>query len=121
MDVTIDFVRYFIAGLLFCSPLLIFFTLVVFSVGLRVGHLEKWSIYDSLYWTVITATTVGYGDFRPKKHRSRVLTIAVVLVGMMYTGIIVSLAVMATTESLKKNIDFSNVVQRLNPQQVEQR
>ncbi len=108
MNVTIDFIKYFTVGLLYCLPLLLCFATFVLSLGYWVGRVERWSFSDSIYWTVITATTVGYGDFRPTKHRARLLAIPLVLVGMMYTGIIVALTVMATSESIKKNIDFSN-------------
>lgn len=32
-----------------------------------VGHFEKWNVLDSIYWCVMTSTTVGYGDFSPTK------------------------------------------------------
>ena len=36
---------------------------------------EEWGLIDSLYFTVKTATTVGYGDIVPTKPVTRVFTI----------------------------------------------
>lgn len=33
--------------------------------ALVIGHYEGWSIVQSLYYCIITATTIGYGDFYP--------------------------------------------------------
>ena len=114
MAVTSNFVRYFGWALLYCSPLLIFFCVLIFISGFLVGRLERWSWTDTIYWTIITATTVGYGDFRPTKHRSRAYTIVVVLVGMMFTGVIVAITIASTTESLKHHINLDIAKERFS-------
>jgi voltage-gated potassium channel len=114
MGVTIDFLHYFGLGLLYCSPFLLFFSSVIFGVGFLVGHIEKWNWRDTIYWTIITATTVGYGDIRPTKGKSRLYTITVVLVGMMFTGVIVALTIAATTETLKRHINVDEAKERFN-------
>jgi voltage-gated potassium channel len=70
---------------------------VVFMLlGYLAGKQEGWSRSDSLYWAFVTATTVGYGDFRPTKRRSRIIAV----LGLLTTGIIIALGVHAATKAL---------------------
>jgi voltage-gated potassium channel Kch len=55
---------------------------VVFA-GTVVFHiLEKWSWVDSLYFTVITLATVGYGDLTPTTQLGKLVTVLFVIIGV---------------------------------------
>ena len=43
---------------------------------------EDWTVVQALYFTVITLTTIGYGDLHPTTEFSRVFTIFFVLAGV---------------------------------------
>ena len=43
---------------------------------------EDWSIIDSLYFSVVTLTTVGYGDLHPTSDYSRIFTIIYIFIGL---------------------------------------
>ena len=45
-------------------------------------YIEGWSLFDSLYMTVITLATVGYGETHPLTLPGRVFTIFLILGGM---------------------------------------
>jgi len=104
MEVTGDFLRLFLRGLYFTSPLLLVLLLTIVLVGQIVGRHEGWSKFDALYWSFITAITVGYGDFRPCKRLSKVLAVLTALVGIIFTGIVVAVALHAAQTSFKKYI-----------------
>jgi voltage-gated potassium channel len=44
---------------------------------------ESYSLFDSLYMTVITLTTVGYEEVHPLSPRGKLFTIALLLVGVL--------------------------------------
>lgn len=59
----------------------------VFAVMLCVGiavyvYTEGWSIMDAAYFSVITLTTVGYGDMHPTTVFSKLFTMGYVLFGV---------------------------------------
>lgn len=44
--------------------------------------LEDWSWVDSLYFSVVAVTTVGFGDLTPTTDSSKLVTVVYVLVGI---------------------------------------
>ena len=101
MEFTFKYLYYFFEYVALVWPLLAFLALILVLLGLVVSRLESWSRFDSVYWAFITATTVGYGDFRPLRRPSRIISILIALVGVTFTGILVALAVNAATASFK--------------------
>src|SRR5215470_1255323 len=94
------FLKEFAFDLWVTSPLLLSLALVVMAIGQFVGKREGWSPFDSFYWSFITATTVGYGDLRPRRSGSKILSIVIALTGLTFTGILVAVAVHSATIAL---------------------
>jgi len=63
--------------------------LATLSVGVTGFHyLEGWNFVESLYATVVTISTVGYGDFSPRTSEGMLFTVFLIIVGvgtMLYT------------------------------------
>ena len=66
-----------------------------------VGRAEGWSRSDAIYYAFITATTVGYGDFRPRRVASKMTAVGIALVGLLLTGIVVAIGVEAAHQTFK--------------------
>ncbi|HEU4915855.1 MAG TPA: potassium channel family protein [Acidimicrobiia bacterium] len=45
---------------------------------------EGWSVVDALYFTVVTLTTIGYGDLHPTTDLSKLFTIFFVFAGVSF-------------------------------------
>jgi voltage-gated potassium channel len=58
--------------------------LLLFLIMGVVGYMiiESLSVLDALYMTIITVSTVGYGDILPSSQQSRMFTILLILLGI---------------------------------------
>jgi Ion channel len=101
MGLTLTFLKGFATGLWLTSPLLLSLAMAICLLGRSVGKKEGWSLLDTFYWSFITATTVGYGDLRPAHRRSKIVAIFIAFLGLILSGIVIAVAVNATTLALK--------------------
>jgi voltage-gated potassium channel len=60
--------------------------------------LEKWQFLDALYMTVITITTVGYGEVREVSEPGRVYTVFLIFMGMGIMAYTVGMVAQAMVE-----------------------
>lgn len=56
--------------------------LIVIIGTLCYHYIEGWSWIDAAYFSVITLTTIGYGDFSPQTTFGKVFTIFYILIGV---------------------------------------
>lgn len=64
-------------GLLLALPLL-------GTLGYTV--IERWSVFDALYMSIITVTTIGFGEVHPLSEPGRAFTIVYILAGVGVVG-----------------------------------
>lgn len=66
--------------------------LTTIGLGTLVYHwLEDWSWVDSLYFSVVAGTTVGFGDLVPTKDSSKLFTIAYIIFAVSIIGTFLNL------------------------------
>jgi voltage-gated potassium channel len=98
---TITFLKQFAIGIGLTFPLLFCLVAAIALAGQIAGKKEGWSRSDSFYWSFITATTVGYGDIRPVGRGTKILAVLIAFMGLILSGIIIAVAVEATTLALR--------------------
>jgi len=69
----------------------LWFSVLLFATPVLIGTIffkfnEDWSYIDSFYWSVVTCTTVGYGDMSLEQESSRTFSIFFILIGFGCVG-----------------------------------
>jgi voltage-gated potassium channel Kch len=99
---TIVFLKDLVMSLWLMFPLLFTLLAAITLLGKWVGRIEGWSGLDSVYWSFVTATTLGYGDLRPSQRKSKIIAILIAFLGLILTGIVIAAAVQATSLALNQ-------------------
>jgi voltage-gated potassium channel len=78
---------------------------IVLTVGTLVFRwLEGWSLLDSLYFSVVTLATIGYGDLTPTTDTAKLFSIVYILVGVGILGVFISAVSRASMQrTLERN------------------
>lgn len=105
----IAFLRAFFVLLWHISPVLLFLISIIVFLGLWVARIEKWPLTRGIYCAFITATTVGYGVVHPTTPGSRILCVIIALIGVIFTGVIVALALQA----LQIAVQYTGMIEKM--------
>lgn len=88
---------------IFITMILIYFAAVgiyYFENEAQPDHFS--SIFDSLWWAIITLTTVGYGDVYPITVGGKVFTFIILMIGLGIVAVPTGIIASALTQSVDK-------------------
>jgi voltage-gated potassium channel len=75
-------------------------------------RVEHWTFLDSIYFSVTTLATVGYGDLSPHTAIGKIFTIFYIIIGIgMLSGFIVLLAERSGLIKSKKSLEKQDSIQ----------
>ncbi len=60
------------------------------------------TLFDAFYWSLVTISTVGYGDITPQTTEGRSITLVIILIGVGLISFATSIIVSAFSEKLKE-------------------
>jgi len=81
--------------------ILTFLATTILVIGTIFYHyIEGWGWIDSLYFSVVTLTTIGYGDITPTTALSKLFTIGYIIIGI---GIILGFINLVVKKNFEKN------------------
>ena len=78
------------------------FALIVIN-GWVISYVEKLPFGDAMYFAFITGLTIGYGDIFATSPVGRLLAILIGFIGVIFTGLIIAVAVRALRESFQES------------------
>jgi hypothetical protein len=100
-ELRLRFFRYFWKNLHVIWPIVSGLVGFQLALGAVIGFLERWSMSETVYFTFVTALTIGYGDVAPKRVTSRMIALAIAFSGILLTALVAALSVRALQEATK--------------------
>ena len=85
----------------FRSVILGLIALIVIG-AMVITFVEKIPFGDALYFSFVTGLTIGYGEIVAKTVLGRVVALLIGLIGIVFTGMVVAIAVRAVQKSFEK-------------------
>lgn len=107
------FTKSFLSGFLILFLIILFFGLLIWLFERKKNPEEfrknNKGIWDGLWWSAVTLTTVGYGDKAPKTKFGKLAALGLMLIGLLFiSGLTASIASSLTVNRLSDNIKNFN-------------
>ena len=96
---------------------LLLFVMVTAGIAIYVfeEHInpEIETIFDAFYWSLVTISTVGFGDIAPVTHEGRVVSMIIIVIGITMLSFATSVIVSAFSEKLTE-IKENRIIELVN-------
>lgn len=73
------------------SKILVLNLVAVMVASALLSFVEKQSFLNSLWWSIVTMTTVGYGDIVPQTAIAKIIAIILMLIGILTFGMVTAI------------------------------
>ena len=99
--------------------LLLLLAFVVMTAGIAMYVLEEQinphinTLFDALYWALVTISTVGYGDISPVTYEGRAISVIVIISGIAMISFATSVIVSAFSEKLGE-LKENRIIEEIN-------
>ncbi len=90
----------FITLMMFSGIVIFVSTVLIYVVEANDESSSITTLYNAFYWSIVTISTVGYGDLSPVTDAGRLVAMAVIIAGIAVLAFTTSLVVSAFTEKL---------------------
>jgi len=80
-----------------------------FAGALLIGSIEGWTSLQSIYFAVISGTTIGFGDIEPDSYTGRALTIIYLPILILLTAYLLARLYAQTVEAFLGDLQFQNL------------
>ena len=79
---------------------------VIIAISTATFHvLEGWRVLDAFYYSVVTITTVGYGDLTPTQDTSKIAASVLILLSIPLMFFIIGIAADSVFSEMKRMSD----------------
>ena len=97
-----DFISHHLTLMYELTGLFFVFGALILGGAFLLTHLEETSFENAIYFAVITALTVGFGDVTPRSRGGRLITAMLAFLGLVLIGVFVAIA----SEALDRSISL---------------
>ena len=84
-------------------------TILIYVIEARNPHAQIDSLYHAFYWTIVTLSTVGFGDTVPVSDEGRFVAIVVIVLSVSVLAFATSIIVSAFTQKLDEIKENDNI------------
>ncbi|SFV75650.1 Potassium voltage-gated channel subfamily KQT; possible potassium channel, VIC family [hydrothermal vent metagenome] len=90
----------FFTLLMFSSVIILVSSVLIYVVEANNPKSDINTLFEAFYWSIVTISTVGYGDITPSSDIGRIVAVIVIIAGIAVLAFTTSLVISAFTEKL---------------------